>query len=156
MPQQNTYDVSAVNGGGGPVRLTTESANVTAGAWSTLLVLQKPGRRGRVGIRGAVAGQALAHLRLIRAQRVGGCEQFIANEGGEADANTATVVAEDGDFATLAGTVEIQNVMPANPHETAAGGGFDLILAGDGVAEYALQAKSATGTAQVTVDINMD
>jgi hypothetical protein len=109
-------------------------------AHDRLFIMGVIGRRGRIGLRGKVEGAALTAMRLLRGMRAGAI----------ADGDF-TIVAEDADFATLAGTVEIQNVMPANPHETAAGNAFDLILNCDGVAEYALEVRAA-GDGTVSVD----
>lgn len=123
-----------------PVNFGSFPAMVVAAAFTRIATFGVAGRRGRLGIRGKVTVAALTSMRLLRTMKPGNM-----------DLDDYTVLALDTDFATLAGTLEIQNVMPAAIHTTAAGAAFDLILNTDGVAEYALECKSG-GTAQVALN----
>lgn len=139
----NTFDLSGQSGGN---EAKARGFVVAAGAvWQRVLVAQISGRRGRLGIRGKnVGANPLTAMRLIRTMRIGGMA-----------ADDFTIVAVDADFATLANTLEIQNVMPTNPQATAAGAAFDLILNAAGVAEYAIEVQSTLGTT-LDVDVTSD
>lgn len=120
------------------------AVTVAGAGYNRLFIATIVGRRGRMGIRGKVTVAALTAMRLIRSMRAGGIE-----------AGDYTVVAEDADFASLSGTAEIQTVQPTSPQTTAAGAAFDMILMAAGVAEYALEVKSA-GAAQIVCDFTID
>lgn len=136
MADASVYDMGATGVG----RVDAGAVDVAgSGAWEPLGTFKVIDRDGRLGIQGTVAGDPLTHMRLLRSFEPGGIA-----------AGRYVVLAEDDDFATLADTLEIQSVAPADPATTADGATFQLMLACAGVAEYALQVKAAGA---LTVDL---
>jgi hypothetical protein len=141
----NTFDLGS---GPGPGSTRVPGIVIPAGeVWQRIIVAQILGRRGRVGIRIRNNGaNPLTAMRLLRSMRPGGMA---------AEPDDVTILATDGEFAALGGTVEIQSVTPAAPHTLAPSAAADILLNAAGVAEYAVEIKSTLGTT-VTVDVLAD
>jgi hypothetical protein len=141
MNTSNGYGPIAQPGTSATFDLGAQPVNSTS-AWICVGVVQaRVGNIGQAGngarpiaVQGLVgAGGALAHFKITQAAVVGGAHNDLA---------------VDTDFAT--GTEAIPICLPSSPETTAAGGSFQVELAG-GAAEYGFWAQAASATTTLEI-----